>query len=100
MTNSMERPTDGYAIAVARRFREQLAGHGYRSEKLAAEKYLSKPQQWLNARLRGETSWGVAELHWACETLGLDHMYVVTGLRKADIVAEYFSTGGSHGDSG
>jgi hypothetical protein len=90
---TMTGPTDDYAVAVARRFREELAGRGYRSEKQAAEKHLGKPQQWLNARLRAETAWGASELHWACQLLGLDHMYVATGQREADIVAK-FLTGG------
>jgi hypothetical protein len=81
---------DDYALAVARRFREELAAHGYRSEKQAADK-IGKPQQWLNARQHAQTQWGAVDLHQACEVLGLDHMYVVTGRREADIVAEFLS---------
>jgi hypothetical protein len=86
----MEAPTGDYALAVARRFREELAAQGYRSEKQAADK-LAKPQQWLNARQRAETQWGASELYWAAEVLGLDHMYIATGQRKADIVAEFLT---------
>jgi hypothetical protein len=89
----MDGPTDDYAIAVSRRFREELVRRDYRSEKQAAEKHLGKPQQWLNARLRGETQWGVSDLHWACEILGLDHMYIVTGQRKTDVAAEVLAGG-------
>ncbi len=79
--------SDEYGPALARRFREELMRADIRSENAAAAA-LGKVQQWLNARQLGHTAWGVSDLHWACERLGLDFMYVVTGQRKSDIAAE------------
>ncbi len=79
--------SDEYTMALTRRFKEELARAGYPTENSAAER-LGRVKQWLNARQRGETPWGVADLHWSCERLGLNFMYIVTGQRKADIAAE------------
>lgn len=78
----MEGPEDDYATVVARRFREQLVAHDYPNETQAA-KEINEKQQWLSARLCCETAWKLTELHRACQVLGLDYMYVVTGQRSA-----------------
>lgn len=86
----MDTTPDDYANAVALRFSGEMREHGYRKETQAAEE-LGKSQQWLNERQRVKTQWGASDLYWACQVLGLDHMYVATGLRKSDIVAEFLS---------
>jgi hypothetical protein len=65
---------------VTRRIREELARHAIKSDAQAAKKY-GRPQQWLQRHMSGETDWRVQELQDFCATLGLDHTYVLTGIR-------------------
>ncbi|MGV7251877.1 hypothetical protein PJJ30_23915, partial [Mycobacterium kansasii] len=79
MTTVLVFDSDYSPEGVARRLREELARRNL-SESAAARHY-GVPQQWVNRRMTGLTSWKVSELAHFCRVLELSYTYIVAGGR-------------------
>lgn len=66
---------------VIRRIREELARNSIGSESQAAKIYGKHPQQWLSRHMCGKTDWKLTDLQDFCAVVGLDYIYVATGIR-------------------
>lgn len=65
---------------VRRRIKEEFGRTGINSDAQAAKRF-AKPQQWVSRHMTGQTDWKLQELQQFCDSLGLDYIYVTTGIR-------------------
>ncbi|MFL0158471.1 helix-turn-helix domain-containing protein [Mycobacteroides chelonae] len=72
------RPGETRDQAISRRFRQELAGIGLSANKAA--KVIGVSQSWISRHLTGETDWKANEVDQVCGPLGLDAVFLLTGI--------------------